>query len=349
MIFSLILVPWVRKRAIAAGRFDTPGDRKIHQFPIPRLGGVAIWLAFMLTFWLLVLCNWNYPHGNGILGVLVGGGLFFLLGLVDDLVNLSPYVKLVGQFLAASIAFWLGVQVNTLDLPGSLVLVLNAFSFPVTVIWLMAIANSMNFIDGVDGLAGGVTTLSAVTLALVAVYTNQPIAALLAALLAGANLGFLVFNFYPAKIFMGDSGALFSGFTLAAIAVTGVLKTKVVVMLLPILVFCVPLIDITYSVFRRLSRFQNPFMADADHLHHKLLKAGNSQIRTVTYFYAICVAAGLVATGYVNYLLYYVLVLLGLVILATLLIIGVRYFYRAEAPPEANTLPSPESIQPAQN
>lgn len=284
----------------------------------------------MLAILILCLATWTYPHGNGMVGVLAGGSMIFLLGLIDDLYNISPYVKLVGQFLAAAVAFQLGVQVNTLDLPGSKVLVLHALSFPVTVLWLMAISNAMNFIDGVDGLAGGVTTLSAVTLAIVAVYTNQPIAALMAALLAGSTLGFLVYNFYPAKIFMGDSGALFSGFTMASIAVTGVLKTKVVVMLLPILVFCVPLIDITYATFRRILKMQNPFIADADHLHHKLLKAGNSQIRTVTYFYIICVAAGMVATGYVNYLGYYLVILMALFILAAGLIFLVRQLYRSD-------------------
>lgn len=327
LILSLLLVPLVRRRAIAAGYYDAPGERKIHQFPIPRLGGIAIWLGFMLSFGILALCTWTYPHGNGIVGILAGGAIIFTLGLIDDLYNISPYVKLAGQFLAALVAFNLGVQVNTLDLPGSKVLILHGLSFPVTVLWLMAIANSMNFIDGVDGLAGGVTTLSAVTLALVAVFTNQPYAALLAALLAGSSLGFLVYNFYPAKIFMGDSGALFSGFTLASIAVTGVLKTKVVVMLLPILVFSVPLIDITYSTFRRIIQMKNPFIADADHLHHKLLRAGLSQIRTVSYFYIICVVAGVIATGYVNYLGYYLIVLFSIFLLAAGLIMLVRHFY----------------------
>jgi UDP-GlcNAc:undecaprenyl-phosphate GlcNAc-1-phosphate transferase len=344
LVITLFLVPLVRKRAIAAGFYDAPGERKIHRYPIPRLGGVGIWLGFMLAFWLMVLFNWEYPHGSGVVGILAGGSIIFALGLIDDLYNISPYVKLAGQFLAAVVAFYLGVQVNTLDLPGSKVLVLHAFSFPVTVLWLMAISNAMNFIDGVDGLAGGVTTLSALTLAFVAVFTNQPVAALLAALLAGASMGFLVFNFYPAKIFMGDSGALFSGFTLAAIAVTGVLKTKVVVMLLPILVFCVPLIDITYSTLRRLFQLKNPFIADGDHLHHKLLKAGNSQIRTVAYFYTICVAAGMLATGYVNYLGYYLIVVCGLFLLAAGLIQLVRQFYPAQTLPEAaNATPAPPS------
>lgn len=332
-MLSLILVPLVRRKAIAAGLYDAPGERKIHQFPIPRLGGIAIFASFMVGFWVLALTSWTYPHGNSIVGILAGGSIIFLLGLIDDIYNISPYIKLAGQFLAASVAFYLGVQVNILDLPDSKVLVLHALSFPVTVLWLMGISNAMNFIDGVDGLAGGVTTLSAMTLTLVAVFTNQPIAALLAALLTGASLGFLVYNFYPAKIFMGDSGALFSGFALASIAVTGVLKTKVVVMLLPILVFSVPLLDITYAVSRRLLKLKNPFIADGEHLHHKLLRAGLSQVRTVSYFYIICVVAGIIATGYVNYLGYYLVVLFSIFLLAAGLILLVRHFYRSPEPP----------------
>jgi UDP-GlcNAc:undecaprenyl-phosphate GlcNAc-1-phosphate transferase len=332
-MLSLILVPLVRRKAIAAGLYDAPGERKIHQFPIPRLGGIAIFASFMVGFLVLALTSWTYPHGNSIVGILAGGSIIFLLGLIDDIYNISPYIKLAGQFLAASVAFYLGVQVNILDLPDSKVLVLHALSFPVTVLWLMGISNAMNFIDGVDGLAGGVTTLSAMTLTLVAVFTNQPIAALLAALLTGASLGFLVYNFYPAKIFMGDSGALFSGFALASIAVTGVLKTKVVVMLLPILVFSVPLLDITYAVSRRLLKLKNPFIADGEHLHHKLLRAGLSQVRTVSYFYIICVVAGIIATGYVNYLGYYLVVLFSIFLLAAGLILLVRHFYRSPEPP----------------
>jgi UDP-GlcNAc:undecaprenyl-phosphate GlcNAc-1-phosphate transferase len=247
LVISLICVPIVRHYAIKAGRFDTPGERKIHKYPIPRLGGVAMFAGFIGSLAIILLWRWQYPHDNGVAGILAGGLIMFVLGLLDDLYNLSPYIKLAGQFLAASVAFFLGVQITALDLPGDTLLVLNGFSFPVTVFWMMAISNAVNFIDGVDGLAGGVTTISALTLAVIAVFTHQPVAALLSALMAGSSLGFLVYNFYPARIFMGDSGALFSGFVLASIAVTGVLKAKIVVMLLPILILTVPIMDITFA------------------------------------------------------------------------------------------------------
>lgn len=289
---------------------DIPNDRKIHKSPIPRLGGVAIWLCTLLTFGVLVLISGKYPHGNGLSGILIGGSLMFLLGLVDDIYNLNAKFKLFIQIGASLVAFLLGVRIEVLFNPFGIPIDLGLFSLPFTMIWLVGISNAMNFIDGVDGLAGGVTAISAVTLGVVAIYTHQPISALVAAILAGAVMGFLLFNFHPAKIFMGDSGALFAGFTLAALSVTGVLKTVAVTMLLPILIFAVPIMDISYSTIRRLFKGTSPFVADSEHIHHKLLQAGLSHNRTVIIFYLLCIAAGLIATSSVGaYRLYSVLVI----------------------------------------
>ncbi len=342
LVLSLLLVPVIRKQAISAGYYDAPGERKIHKYPIPRLGGIGIWLGFMLALGCLGLFCWKPELNSALPGILAGGTIVFFLGLLDDLFNLSPYLKLAVQFIAALVAFTLGVQIGNLDLPGAQLLVLNALSFPVTVIWLVALMNAMNFIDGIDGLAAGVTTLSALTLTVVAMFTNQPSSALMAALLAGSSLGFLVYNFHPAKIFMGDSGALFCGFTLACIAVTGVLKTKVVVMLLPMFVLSVPILDITFSVFRRLLKGKNPFLADADHIHHQFLKAGIGQIRTVTYFYSLCVVGGLISVWYVNYLPIYIACLSVMFLLAFGLITLVRKLYPIPMSPDS-VAPKPET------
>lgn len=293
-------MPLVRFLCIKKGVVDIPNDRKIHKFPIPRLGGVAIWLCTIITFIILVLLSWDYPHGNGLSGILLGGSMMFLLGFVDDIYDLSPKFKLGIQIGAALIAFLLGVRIDALFNPFGNPIALGFWSFPLTMIWLVGISNAMNFIDGVDGLAGGVSTISAVTLGVVAIYTQQPISALVAAIMAGSMLGFLLFNFHPAKIFMGDSGALFSGFTLAALSVTGVLKTVTVTMLLPIMILAVPIMDISYSVLRRVFKKSNPFIADSEHIHHKLIKAGLSQNRTVLIFYLICTAAGSIATIFVG-------------------------------------------------
>lgn len=318
-LLAVIIVPVVRYYSIKKGFVDVPNDRKIHRSPIPRLGGVAIWLCTLLTFGILVLLSWDYPHGNGLSGILVGGSIIFLLGLVDDIYNLTPKFKLFVQLGAALIAFLLGVKIEILFNPFGNPIILGMWSMPITIIWLVGISNAMNFIDGVDGLAGGVSAISAVTLGVVAIYTHQPISALVAAILAGSMMGFLLFNFHPAKIFMGDSGALFSGFILAALSVTGVLKTVAVTILLPIMILAVPIMDISYSTFRRLFKGSSPFVADADHIHHRLLKAGFSHNRTVIIFYLLCIAAGSIATIFVGaYRLYLVLVLVILFIMLIL-------------------------------
>lgn len=349
LVITFLLVPVVRRKAIDAGYYDAPGERKIHKYPIPRLGGIAMWLGFMIALGASsLMLKWNHEFNTSLPGILAGGTIIFMLGLLDDLFTLSPYLKLAIQFVAALTAFGLGVQINTLDLPGAQLLILNALSLPVTVIWLVSLANAMNFIDGIDGLAGGVTALSALTLSVVALFTNQPTSALLAALLAGSSMGFLVFNFHPARIFMGDSGALFSGFVLACIAVTGVLKTKVVVMLLPMFVLSVPILDITYSVFRRLLQGKNPFLPDASHIHHQLLKAGVGQIRTVTYFYALCVVGGLIAVWYVNYLPIYIALLVGMFTLAAGLIFLVRKLYPITELANETAVPAGEEKLPVE-
>lgn len=312
-------MPLVRFYCLKKGYVDIPNNRKIHKSPIPRLGGVAIWLCTLLTFAILVFLSWDYPHGNGLSGILIGGSVMFLLGMVDDIYNLSPKFKLVIQIGAALIAYLLGVRIEMLFNPFGAPVYLGIISLPLTVLWLVGISNAMNFIDGVDGLAGGVSTISAVTLGVVAIYTHQPISALVAAILAGSMMGFLVFNFHPAKIFMGDSGALFAGFTLAALSVTGVLKTVTATMLLPVMILAVPIMDISYSVIRRLLKKTSPFIADSEHIHHKLIEAGFSHNRTVSVLYMLCIAAGFIATSFVNaFRLYSVIVLVVLAIMLTL-------------------------------
>ena len=329
LLMTMMLVPMVRHYALSAGLVDKPGDRKIHKEPIPRLGGFALWGGFMLTLWVMFH---QTLLGNSLPGIMLGSTIMFILGLIDDLVTLSPYLKLAIQFVAALLAFDFHVQISTLDLPGNKLIVLNALSLPVTVLWLVGFSNAMNFIDGIDGLAAGVISIASLTMVVVAVFTGRPTEALLAAMLAGASLGFLAYNFHPAKIFMGDSGSLFCGFMLAALAVTGALKTKVVVMLLPFFVLCVPLMDISYAVLRRILKGKNPFLPDAEHIHHQLLKQGMSQTRAVFYFYGFCVTGGVIATWYLNYQWVYLAMIAGLFTLGAVLIFFVRRSFRP-APP----------------
>ena len=247
----------------------------------------------------------------------------FLLGLIDDIYNLNAKFKLFIQLSIATIVYLLGVQIDTIFNPmGGAPIQLGMFSYPITVLWIVGISNAVNFIDGVDGLAGSVITVSSVTLAIISatITSTSPVTALIAFILAGAMLAFLTFNFNPAKIFMGDSGALFSGFLLATLSVAGVMKGAALAVLLPFLVLAVPIIDITYSSIRRIMKGKSPFVADAEHIHHKLLKAGFSQKKTVVILTFIAIVAGAVATYFTgalkNYFIYIAVLILIMLILS---------------------------------
>lgn len=277
------------------GLVDQPGERKIHTKPISRIGGVAIWSSAMLTFLSLVFMSY-YPYGSLLSGILLGGSLMFLLGLVDDIYNLPAKFKLFIQLAIATIVYLLGVQIDTIPFFGGINL--GIFSYPITILWIVGISNAFNFIDGVDGLAGSVVTINAITIALISVAMTppNPISALIGFILAGSMLAFLTYNFNPAKIFMGDSGALFSGFLLATISITGVMKAATLAILLPFVVLAVPIMDITYSSLRRIAKGSSPFVADSEHIHHKLLHAGFSQKKTVVILSSVAIIAGALAS-----------------------------------------------------
>ena len=302
------------------GLVDLPNARKIHTKPISRIGGVAIWGSTMLTFVCLVLMSY-YPYGKLLSGILLGGSLMFLLGLVDDVYGLGAKFKLFMQLAIATVVYLLGVQIDNVPFLGEL----GIWSYPITLLWIVGISNAINFIDGVDGLAGSVITVNAITLGLLAVTLTpaSPISALIGFILAGSILAFLTFNFNPAKIFMGDSGSLFSGFLLAAISITGVMGMKVATLaiLLPFVVLAVPIIDITYSSLRRIFKGTSPFVADAEHIHHKLLHAGFSQKKTVVILTSVAIISGGLACLFAshNAIIYYFYLTLALVIIMLLL------------------------------
>ena len=279
-LIGVCLVPLVISFSKREGLVDLPNERKIHTKPISRIGGVAIWASTMLTFLCLVFMSY-YPYGSLLSGILLGSSLMFLLGLVDDIYNLNAKFKLFIQIAIATLVYLLGVQINTVPFFGGIDL--GLFSYPITLLWLVGISNAFNFIDGVDGLAGSVVTINAIS-------------ALIGFILAGAMLAFLTYNFNPAKIFMGDSGALFSGFLLAAISITGVMKAATLAILLPFVVLAVPIMDITYSSLRRIFKGQSPFVADSEHIHHKLLHAGFSQKKTVVILTSVAIIAGALAS-----------------------------------------------------
>jgi len=336
LAISWWLTPEIRARAMRLGLVDKPGDeRRIHKVAVPRLGGVAIYISIIFSLALMMAICGRFPRPGGLLGIAVGGTLIFVLGLLDDLESLPAKVKLLVQLLAGCAAYSLGVRLKSLPIPlnmsldfgfihiqGGSPIDLGLFSLPVTVLWLAAVTNAVNLIDGMDGLAAGVSAISALTIWAVAMAANinQPYAALIAAVLAGALLGFLRWNFNPARIFLGDSGAYLTGFILGAVSITGVLKgATAVTLIVPtfiivLLILFFPLLDTTWAVVRRVARGKSIFQPDAEHIHHRLLQTGLSQKNVAYLIYGVSALLGLLATHFVHQEVYFIT--LGLSVLA---------------------------------
>lgn len=315
-LLGVFIVPLVISYSKKQGLIDVPNERKIHKEPISRLGGIAIFLSTMLTFLFLVFLSY-YPYGSLISGILLGSSLMFLLGLIDDVYTLNAKFKLFIQIAIATLVYLLGVKIDSIINPFGGVIELGYFSYPITLLWIVGISNAINFIDGIDGLAGSVITVNSITLGIIAVsmIPPNPISALIGFILAGSMLAFLTYNFNPAKIFMGDSGALFSGFLLATLSITGVMKGATLAILLPFVVLAVPIMDITYASLRRISKGKSPFVADSEHIHHKLLKAGLTQNMTVAILTSIAIVTGAIATYVVGSIKHYIIYILALVLI----------------------------------
>lgn len=279
-----VVTPTVGSIARRMGAMDEPDSRKIHDDPTPRLGGLAIFFGFIIPALLFLELTEQMK------GVLVGASIICLFGAVDDLRGTGPLTKFAGQFIAAGCLIWYGVRIDYFTLPfvGAVDLPVE-LSVPLTLLWTVALINIVNFIDGMDGLAAGVCTIAAGTFAVIAISLGRPGAGILAAILAGTTLGFLRHNFFPASIFMGDSGSMLLGFVLAAVTVHGVLKSvAAVTLVIPLLILGVPIFDLSFAILRRIKNGQNIFRPDRGHLHHRLFNIGYSQRKAVLVLYAWC-------------------------------------------------------------
>ncbi len=289
-VLSLLLTPLVRAVARAVGAVDNPGERSVHRDPVPCLGGIALYASFAITTFASGM--WDIPS---VQGLLLGGLAILVVGVVDDLVDISPGIKLMGQAAAALILVSFGTRIGWVTNPWGGLIVLGYWSIPVTMIWVVAFANVLNLIDGLDGLAAGIAGIASLTLLLVALRTGQPWLAIgLVAALAGSIFGFLPYNFNPAKIFMGDGGALFLGFALAGVSADGLLKsTAAIAIVIPMLVLGVPILDTAFAIHRRWRRGLPVHGADKDHLHHRLLRLGLSHRQAVLTMYGVSVWLGM--------------------------------------------------------
>ena len=286
---ALVLTPAAIKIAPKIGAMDIPkDDRRMHKEPLPRFGGIAMFLGIVLAILLYV------PMGSQLMGLLIGAALIFILGLVDDFKNLRARYKLVGQIVCAVVVWIFTLRINGMAnfLPFGPVYIPfpDWLSLIVTVFWIVAITNAVNLVDGLDGLAAGITCIACLSSAYLSNFTGRTEAVVMMLAIAGATIGFLVYNFNPAKIIMGDAGALLLGFLLATVSLYGVTPTKSVTLfsaVVPILILFLPIFDTSYAIFRRAVNHRPIMEADKGHLHHRIMALGFGQKRTVLALYSI--------------------------------------------------------------
>jgi len=296
LVISLIATPPVKLFARRVGAIDVPKDnRRIHKEPIPRLGGLAIFIGFVLSVVLFAEID------RELQGILIGSVLIVFVGVVDDILPLRAWQKFLAQIVAASVVVWHGVTIDWIGNPNIFsaydYLSLGFLSIPLTILWIVGITNAVNLIDGLDGLAVGVSTISSLTMLAVAlIATANGNVAIVFAALAGACLGFMPYNVNPAKIFMGDTGALLLGFLLSTMSIMGLFKFYALISFaVPFMALALPIADTAFAILRRIVKGQNPMMPDRGHLHHRLLDLGFSQKQAVFIIYLISGTLGLLA------------------------------------------------------
>jgi UDP-GlcNAc:undecaprenyl-phosphate/decaprenyl-phosphate GlcNAc-1-phosphate transferase len=298
-VVVVLLTPAVGGMARLLGAVDNPDERRVNRRPIPRLGGIAIFLGIVVPAIAFLDLSGESR------GVLLGAAIATVVGAVDDFRGLSPSVKLAGQVLAAAIPPAFGVWIDHFTFPFlGAVDVPAVVGVPLSMLFIVAVMNMVNFLDGLDGLAAGVCGIAGVTYAILALSLGKPDPAILSAIVAGACLGFLRHNFFPARIFMGDAGSLCLGFILASVSIQGLLKTaSTVVLVLPLLVLAIPILDTSFVVAKRLKHGQPIYAADRSHLHHRFLNIGFTQRRAAITMWLWCLslAGAALATRFVPF------------------------------------------------
>lgn len=288
-VISVLITPLVKKLAIRIGATDQPNHRKVHQKVMPRMGGLAIFISFLVGMFIYM------PDSEFFYPILIGSTIIVITGILDDMMELSAKVKLIGQIAAAAVVVFNGVFVEFINVPLLGELNFGFLAIPLTIIWIVGITNAINLIDGLDGLAAGVSSIALVTISGMAIFMGNDFVAAVGLILLGSTLGFLIYNFHPAKIFMGDTGAMFLGFIISVLSLLGFKNVTLVSLIIPIIILGVPISDTIFAIIRRLLNKQPLSAADKSHLHHCLLQAGYSHRQTVLIIYGIAAFFGLAA------------------------------------------------------
>ena len=287
---SILFTPIVKKIAFKIGATDQPNHRKVHQKLMPRLGGLAIYISFILG---IVLFN---PYNSSSKFILLGSIIIVITGVLDDLYELNAQLKLGAQLSAALIViFFGGIQVTFINIPFGGELQLGFFSIPITILWIVGVTNAINLIDGLDGLAAGVSSIALITMSWMALIMGDMYVLTVSLIVLGSTLGFLVYNFHPAKIFMGDTGALFLGYMISVLSLLGFKNVTFISFIVPVIILGVPLSDTFFAIIRRLVNKKPLSAPDKSHLHHCLLQFGFSHRLTVLIIYLMSAFFGVFA------------------------------------------------------
>jgi UDP-GlcNAc:undecaprenyl-phosphate GlcNAc-1-phosphate transferase len=340
---AYLLTPFIAWLATRLGVLAQPGGRHIHRAPIPRLGGIAIYLAFVVAVLvglpleraikittdphqILVTIPFTPAFDRPIIGVLLGATVITVLGAIDDIRGVAPFEKLFGQLVAAIVPLSFGMGMDVLTNPLGGMLFLGPFGLALTVVWLVALCNVMNLIDGIDGLAAGIATIAGATVLIASFQRGDVATATLAVALIGGTLGFLPYNFSPARIFLGDTGSMLLGYLLGSLSVLGTYKSYTALSLLvPLVALGVPVLDTALAIVRRWRTRRPIFQADTEHLHHRLLKRGLSQRQTAVVLYLVTGVLGagaLLISGVHGVHRFLLVAVLGLLVAA--LVFGAR-------------------------
>ena len=294
-LFVALIMPYIMKTAEHIGAMDIPNERKVHKKPMPRLGGLAIFLGFLLGY--MLFCS-QTPQ---MISILIGSFILIIVGMIDDIKPINPLPKFLGQVAAAIVVVWYGNIVMQDISAYGLYLNFGIFAKPITVLFIISVINCLNLIDGLDGLAGGISTIFFITISIIisimGIYNGLD--ASLSLIMIGATLGFLLYNFYPAKIFMGDSGSMFLGYMIAVISLLGFKNVTLISFLVPVLILAIPILDTFFAIIRRLLKGESFAKADKEHFHHQILKMSGNQIKTVLIIYLIQILFSIASIVYV--------------------------------------------------
>lgn len=289
VLFGFLITPLVIKFAVRFGFVDKPNSRKVHTEVMPRLGGLGIYLSFLVGINLFYFFTDLFTAKSELyFSLMIGGTIIAVIGILDDKLELSAKQKLVGQIFAALVVIAFGMQVEYVNNPfGEGMIRIEYLAIPLSIFWIVGITNAINLVDGLDGLAGGVSGIASLSIAIIAFLSGKPLEGYLALLLCASIVGFLIFNFHPAKIFMGDVGSLFLGYILAVLTFQELKQVTLFGVLVPLMLLAIPVLDTLYAIIRRKVNHRPIFQPDKHHLHHRLIESGLSHKKAVLTIYGI--------------------------------------------------------------